>query len=211
MMHLLQHYPLLFEPGDRMTREDFLAQWEQMPRLKSVELIDGMVYMPSPVSMEHGRRDHQMQVLIGAYAARAGNCEALSNATWLMLESAPQPDLALCLLPAHGGRTQVREGFASGSPELVVEITKSSRTYDLGPKLALYQRAAVSEYIAVLLEEQRIEWRKWKDGSFVLLAPDTDGILQSEVFPGLWLNERAFWDGDVSGMLRTLDAGLAAR
>lgn len=208
MLHLIPHSPLAFEPGDRLTREEFLARWEQMPSLKFAELIDGVVYMPSPVSFEHARRDGHIHVLLGAYVARTRTCEMLPNGTWLVADSAPQPDVALRLLPEHGGRTEIREGLAMGPPELIVEITKSTRTYDLGPKLALYQRAAVPEYIAVLLEEQRIEWRLWKDGSFVLMQA-AEGVYKSQIFPGLWLNERAFWDGDVSAMLKTLEEGLA--
>lgn len=53
MTHLVHLTPLLFNSGDRMTREDFLARWEQMPEVKFAELIDGVVYMPSPVSHLH--------------------------------------------------------------------------------------------------------------------------------------------------------------
>ena len=45
MAHLLHPYPLLFESGDRMSREEFIARWEQMPELKNAELIDGVVFM----------------------------------------------------------------------------------------------------------------------------------------------------------------------
>jgi Uma2 family endonuclease len=182
-----------------------------MPQLKFAELIDGVVYMPSPVSYEDGRRDVQMQLLVATYAARTGICEVLSNATWLMLESAPQPDIAVRLLPEYGGKTSISaDGLASGSPELVVEITRSSRSFDLGPKLALYQRAAVQEYIAVLTEERRIEWHVLESGSYGTLQPDADDLLQSLAFPGLRLDESAFWRDDSTRLLAVLEAGLAA-
>lgn len=210
LTHLIHVNPLLFEPGDRMTREEFLARWEQMPGLKLAELIDGVVYMPSPLSYPHGRRDAQMLFLLETYAARAGVCESISNATWLMLESAPQPDVALRLLPEYGGGTQIVDKLASGAPELVVEICLSSRSYDLGPKLALYQRAGVQEYIAVLLEERRVEWRVLEGGSYRLMERDEAGLFRSAVFPGLWLDEPALWAGDSRRMLEALDAGLAS-
>ena len=37
MAHALCRSPLLFEPGDRMSREEFIARWEQMPALKRAE------------------------------------------------------------------------------------------------------------------------------------------------------------------------------
>lgn len=208
MTNLTHVNPLLFEPGDRLSVNEFLARWERMPGLKFAELIDGVVYMPSPLSYDHGRRDSLVQLVLGLYAGKTGVCEVVSNATWLMLESAPQPDAALRLLPQFGGRTTVSGKLASGAPELVMEVAYSSRSLDLGPKLALYQRAGVQEYGAVLLDEQRIEWRALESGSYRLIAADRAGVLKSVVFPGLWLDESAFWAADFARLVQTLEAGL---
>ncbi|MDQ2945200.1 MAG: Uma2 family endonuclease [Acidobacteriota bacterium] len=208
MTHLAFINPLLFSPGDRLSREEFLELWEQMPRMKFAELIDGTVYMPSPLSLDHGGRDGQVQLLFGIYAARTRVCKLATNCTWLVLESAPQPDAALWLLPRYGGRTTVVDGLASGAPELIAEICHSSRSYDLGPKLSLYQRAEVPEYIAFLIKERRIEWRILEQGSYRVQNPDHQGILRSRIFPGLWLDENAYWEDDSARMLEVLEAGL---
>jgi Uma2 family endonuclease len=210
MTHLIPLMPLLFEPGDRLSREEFLELWERMPNLKFAELIDGVVYMPSPVSYEHSRRDVQMQLVLATYAARTGVCEALSNATWLMLASAPQPDLVLRLRPEYGGKTEISRNLASGSPEFLVEVTRSSRSIDLGPKLALYEQAGVTEYIAVPIKERRLERRFLEAGRYRILEPDTDGVFRSRVFPGLWLDQDAFWQDDAQRLLAVLDQGLAS-
>lgn len=207
MTHLIHVDPLLFEPGDRLSLDDFLARWERMPGVKFAELIDGVVYMPSPLSYEHGRRDLQIQLLLGTYAMAAGVCEAVSNATWLMSDSAPQPDVALRLLPEFGGKSTVTGKLARGAPELVVEVSLSSRSFDLGPKLALYQTAGVAEYVAILLEEQRVQWRALEGGSYRLLD-SVDGLFRSTVFPGLWFDERAFWAADSKHMLDVLQHGI---
>jgi hypothetical protein len=208
MTHLALINPLLFGPGDRLTLEEFLERWEQMPGLKFAELFDGVVYMPSPVSVEHGRRDGLMQLLLATYAARTAVCVNITNATWLMGGSAPQPDIAVRLLPEFGGMTDTSGFLAVGAPELVVEICRSSRSYDLGPKLALYQRAGVPEYLAVLIEDQRIEWRYLEGGSYRLMQPDENGVFKSRIYPGLWVDETAFWAGDSPRSLEVLEAGL---
>ena len=210
MSYLIANRPLLFESGDRLSREEFLARWEQMPALKKAELIDGVVYMPSPVSLTHSVFDTLVQMVLSVYAARTPGCEPLSNATWLMLESAPQPDACLCWRPASG-EIQTTKGLATGSPHLVVEVAVSSRSYDLGPKLALYQRAEVPEYVALLVEEQRIEWRVLENGSYRLMPPDADGVFRSKVFPGLWLDSAAFWRKDRNKLLAVLEQGLQLR
>ncbi len=40
--------------GDRMSLEEFLQRWEGIPELKHAELINGVVYLASPVSVRHG-------------------------------------------------------------------------------------------------------------------------------------------------------------
>lgn len=208
MSYLISPHPLLFQSGDRMAREEFLERWERMPELKNAELLDGVVYMPSPVSLIHSKFDSTIHFLLRYYAMRTTGCECLSNATWMMLESAPQPDSALRILPEYGGRTSQRDSFVAGAPELAVEVTLASRSYDLGPKQALYQRAGVQESVAVLMEEWRIEWRVLEDGSYRLMPPDPDDIFRSHIFPGLWLNQNAFWRGNDAGLLAVLEQGL---
>lgn len=200
--------PLLFEPGDRMSLDEFLERWEQMPELKFAELIDGVVYMVPHRSHDHALHDSHVRLLMGTYATRTRVCECLADPTWLMLSSAPQPDTALRLLPEFGGKTRIERNLATGSPELVAEVCRSSRSYDLGPKLALYQRAGVAEYIAVLLEERRIDWRRLEAGSYRILQADRAGLLKSSVYPGLWIDEQAFWAEDSSSLLAALEDGL---
>ena len=209
MTHLVHINPLLFEAGDRLTREEFLELWERMPALKFAELIDGVVYLPSPVSLEHGQKDTLLQCWMTIYASRTGFIDVAANSTWLMeKESAPQPDVALRIRPEYGGQSRTEGKLGAGAPEFVAEVTRSSRSYDLGPKLALYERAGVREYLAVLTEEERLEWRVRRERGFELIHPDWTRVYRSEVFPGLWLDGSAFWNHDIPAVLATLEKGL---
>ena len=210
MTHLIPIGPLLFESGDRLSREEFLKRWECAPGLKKAELIDGVVYLPSPVSLPHGSFDTIIQMVLNNYAANTPGCEPFSNTTWLMLESAPQPDSSLCWVPATG-KIETTKDLATGAPELVIEIAVSRRSYDLGPKLALYQKAGVQEFVAVLIEEECIEWRVLESGSYRLMQADTAGIFRSKVFPGLWIDSAALWRRDRGQLLAVLEQGVQAR
>lgn len=193
-----------------MELEEFLERWEQEPGLKFAELIDGVVYMPGAISFLHSISNGLASLVLGVFAARSGICENLPQVTWLMQRSATQPDLALSLKAECGGKMQVAPGeLASGLPELVVEICRSSRSYDLGPKLALYERAGVPEYLAVLVEERRFEWRALDQGRYQFLVP-ADGVFASRIFPGLWIDEPAFWREDRTRLLAVLDQGLGS-
>ena len=55
--------PLRF--GDKLTRDEFLRRWENMPRLVRAELIGGIVYMPSPLSRAQGETDNNVAGWLG--------------------------------------------------------------------------------------------------------------------------------------------------
>jgi hypothetical protein len=114
----------------------------------------------------------------------------------------------LSLKPEYGGKMEVgpRE-LASGLPELAVEVCRSSRSYDLGPKLSLYERAGVPEYLAILIEERRFEWRILDQGRYRFMEAG-DGIFRSRILPGLWIDEPAFWREDETRLLAVLEEGL---
>jgi Uma2 family endonuclease len=197
--------------GERMTVEEFLHRWEELPDLKNAELIDGVVHVPSPVSREHGNLDSLIHWWLVHYAHATPGCTGGSNSTWLMLDSAPQPDAYLRILPSHGGQSGDEKRFCTGAPELAVEVCLTSTEVDFGPKRKLYQRAGVREYITIETFGNRLIWRMLdENGVYISQEVPPDGILRSQVFPGLWLDVAAFWADDGAKMLAALNAGLAS-
>src|SRR5262245_8661474 len=113
--------------GDFLSRAEFLRRWEAMPRLKRAELIGGVVYMPSPVGTEHGHTENDVATWLGTYRAATPGCKVMNNAIWLMGEDeAPQPDLALYILPDCGGQSRMEGKYAVGAPEFLAEVCLSS-------------------------------------------------------------------------------------
>jgi hypothetical protein len=194
--------------GERLTREEFLRRWDALPELKFAELIEGVVYLPSPLTRSHGSHDALVQAWAVHYEAETPGAETGANATWLMLSDAPQPDCCLCIAPEYGGRAGEVRGL--GAPELIVEVTRSTRARDFGPKLRLYRAAGVLEYITVVLQKPHVAWRQLVEGDYVTLAPDPDGLLRSRVFPGLWLDPAALLRRDARRVLDVLKQGLAS-
>ncbi len=194
--------------GQRLTVKEFLRRWEAMPEVKFAELIDGVVYMPSPLTSDHGRTDIRIATWLGTYIAFTPGCDAGIQATWLMLQSAPQPDSYLWVLAEYGGQSRIEGNYHIGAPELAAEICLSSEAYDLGVKKDLYQRAGVREYVAILVEEEQIRWHRLVKGQYQLCRPTQQGIFRSRVFPGLWLDSAAVWQGDMARLLQTLRRGL---
>jgi Uma2 family endonuclease len=196
--------------GERMTVEEFLRCWEELPDLKNAELIDGVVHVSSPVSREHGSIDTLIHWWLAHYAQATPGCRAGNNSTWLMLDSAPQPDAYLRILPSHGGQSGDDRLYCTGAPELAVEICLTSTEVDFGPKRKLYQRAGVQEYITIELFRKRLVWHVLQNGVYFYQEFPPDRILRSLVFPGLWLDVTAFWAEDGAKMLAALNTGLSS-
>jgi hypothetical protein len=57
--------------------------------------------------------------------------------------------------------------------------------------------------------EQRLSWFSLQEEEYVALQPNAEGIICSEVFPGLWLAVTALLAGDMSAVMTTLQTGLA--
>jgi hypothetical protein len=151
-------FPPLLRDGDRLTRDEFMRRWEEMPFLKCADLIDGIVYI-LPVSDLHGR----LRVLLGywasGYIAATPGCKAGIIGTWLMSEdSAPQPDLSLEIDPKRGGQSRIEGEYRAGAPELAVEISQTGSTIDMGAKLRLYERSRVLEYVTLQPRQHQIIW-----------------------------------------------------
>lgn len=206
----MQSVPFL-EPGDRLSREEFERRYEAMPSLKKAELIEGVVYMPSPVRL--GRHAEPHSHLIGwlwHYAAYTPGVKVADNGTVrLDAENEPQPDGMLFLDPRLGGQARVSaDDYVEGAPELVAEVSSSTVSFDLHTKKAVYRRNGVKEYVVWRVLDQEIDWFVLRGSDFISSTPDPTGVLRSEVFPGLWLDAAAMIRGDLAGVLAVLQQGL---
>ena len=199
------------EAGQRLRQAEFMRRYERTPPGFTAELIGGIVHVPSPVSLAHGRPSNHVSTWLGNYEARTPGVEGLADVTTLMDElGVPQPDAQLRILPEYGGQTRDQGGYVGGAPELVAEVAKSSWKIDLGPKKADYERAGVKEYIVVTRAPDEVHWYVRRGQKLVAMRRDRDGLYQSKVFPGLWLDPAALLKGDLAGVLAALERGLAS-
>ncbi len=107
------------ESGDRLTRHEFERRYDAMPHLKKAELIEGVVYVPSPVRQkDHGKPHSALGGWLFVYQARTPGLETGDNSTVrLDLNNEPQPDCLLFIQAEHGGRVQIDEdGYVNGAP-----------------------------------------------------------------------------------------------
>ncbi|MCB0184989.1 MAG: Uma2 family endonuclease [Caldilineaceae bacterium] len=201
------HVPSL-ESGDRLTRAEFERRYQADPNIKRAELIEGVVYVASPVRVRrHGVPHSRIIGWLVVYQSATPSVNIADNSTLrLDLDNEPQPDVAVWL--DNGNAFISDDDYLEGAPELIVEIASSSAAIDLHAKLNAYRRNGVQEYLVLLPEEQTCTWYCWQNDDAIEIVPDADGVMKSSVFPGLWFAPERFWQGDVAGLLNYLQAGL---
>lgn len=201
------------ENGDRLSRQEFERRYVAMPHVKKAELIDGVVYMPSPVGhKKHGKPHLHVVTWLGHYEAATPGVEGGDNSSLrLDLDNMPQPDAFLRILTEAGGRTRVdQDDYLEGAPEFIFEVASSSASYDLHQKLDVYRRHGCPEYAVWRVRDRAVSWFVLRDGRYEALEPGPDGLFRSLVLPGLWLDPAALIAGDLARVLAALDQGLAS-
>jgi Uma2 family endonuclease len=201
------------ENGDRLSLNDFEQRYEAMPHIKKAELIEGIVYMPSPVRVRsHGKPHGQIMGWIGTYSAATPGVEFADNTTLrLDPDNEPQPDAMLWIDAAAGGHARVSDDdYLEGSPELIVEVAASSASYDLHVKCEVYQRNGVQEYVVWRVYDRHVDWFRLENGQYITVPADAEGIIHSCVFPDLRLAVPALLSGDLAHVVAELQRGLAS-
>jgi Uma2 family endonuclease len=141
------------------TRPITVAEYHRMGKLgiigpdERVELLDGELITMPPMSPEHASTVRALTTFF--YRTVAGRA-SISPQCVIALDpiSEPQPDVMLAMPPDQ------RYEEAHPTPNdalLVVEVSKSTLSFDRGKKLAAYARCRVREYWIVDLVHERIE------------------------------------------------------
>jgi Uma2 family endonuclease len=169
--------------------------------------------MASPVSFEEYSAPHfDLITWLGLYRAMTPGVRGGDNGTVrLDPKTMPQPDAFLLILPSYGGQTTIgADKFVQGAPELVAEVAYSSASYDLHEKLEIYRKNGARESLVWRVEDETILWFALRGERFDSLLPDENGIVRSEVFPGLWLDAPALLRGDLEAVVQIGQGGIAS-
>lgn len=209
MVHSLSPLTIL-ENGDRLDRDEFERRYSAS-NIKKAELIEGIVYVASPLRFtQHGNPHAEIVTWLGTYqAAISGLKVSIESTVRLDQDNEPQPDAILFRI---GGNAQIdNDDYITGAPELIVEISASTVSYDLHSKKNAYERNGVKEYLVWRTIDREIDWFILENGKYRILEPDASGIIRSQEFMGLWLNVEAMLSHDMATVLETLQIGLQQR
>jgi Putative restriction endonuclease len=197
--------------GDRMTRAEFHRVYEQTPDKFKAELIGGIVYVSSPLGLDHATGQPALTMVATAYAFRTPGVQVCDNTTiFLGEDEEPQPDLSLRVLPEYGGRSRTikkkKKSYVSGPPEWIGEVAHSSRAIDLHLKKLSFQSNHVQEYLVMCVEERELRWFDLQADKE--LQPDADGVFRMRSFPGLWIHGEGLFAKDYFRLMNALEQGM---
>jgi Uma2 family endonuclease len=197
------------ENGDRLTQGEFERRYDAMPDLKKAELIEGIVYMASPLRItQHGEPHAAIMTWLGVYKALTSGVQLGDNCTVrLDADNEPQPDALLRI--EVGGQSNISEdGYVEGAPELIAEVAASTVSIDIHDKFKVYRRNQVQEYIVWRFQDRELDWFRLTEGKYIMLESNSEGIIKSEVFPGLWLDKEALLGGNLAKVIKIVQQGL---
>jgi Uma2 family endonuclease len=184
-MAIVVSTPPRLENGAVLTREEFHRLYSECEDLERVELIEGIVYMPSPISLDHSDPQTLVAEWLAAYAGKNPEVKwSLPTSVLLDDRNEPQPDAMLY----WRATALIEDRYLASAPELIVEVASTTASRDLHQKKQAYERNGVREYIVWRVQDDAIDWFTLRGGSYVLRSPDADGVIASEVFPGLRLD-----------------------
>ncbi len=166
-----------------LTATDFLT-WLEPGR--HADLIDGEVFMHSPVSIRHANLLNFVDALMRLYIDRhrLGVLYREVVAVRLSGRNAFLPDLAFYRTGREG---EIRPTHIAGAPDLVVEVL-SPRTADrdIGPKFAEYEQHGVREYW--ILDPETLAHRFYRlDNEELVEYADGAETIDSTVIQGFFL------------------------
>jgi Uma2 family endonuclease len=193
------------ESGDRLTRAEVHRRYKASTKIKRAELVEGVVYVTSPVSARHGEPHANVMLWLGTYKLSDPELRLHDDTTvFLDVDNEVQPDACLWYEQPGGPRLN-DDGYIEGPPQLIVEVAVSSASYDLHDKLRAYRRNGVREYVVWRVEDEAIDWFRLREGAYERVEPDPNGVIESETFPGLRLHVAKMLTGDLVGVLAELE------
>ena len=181
-----------------------------MPEDFRAELIEGVVYVASPLKHRHSKRHHFLGSVFAAYEGKTPGVDGGNIATvFLGAASEPQPDLYLRILERCGGQSRMSEDdYVVGAPELVAEIAHSSRSIDLHAKPGITSGTAcwsTSLPTSATTGSRGLTFARTR--RFPSTPTASCGV---RTFPGLWIDSAALFGNDHDRLMATLQQGLAS-
>jgi Uma2 family endonuclease len=178
---MIQVYEVTEEMFNELVDEDTKA-----------ELIDGVMIVHSPASMEHDNIGGFMRGLMSFYSDAQGLGVVLGPDSLIHLAPGRKCTPDVFFIRQERMPMPLPKEF-EGVPDLVVEVlSPSNRRYDLRDKRLIYREAGVGEFWFIDAALRQIIRDRRQVGSYTEDIV-TAGRVSSAVLPGFWIDASWLW------------------
>ncbi len=178
---MIQIYDVTEEMFDELVDEDTKA-----------ELIDGVMIVHSPASMEHDHIGGFLRGLMSFYADAKGLGVILGPDSLIHLAPSRKCAPDVFFIRRERVPAPLPKEFA-GVPDLVVEVlSPSNRRYDLHEKRLIYREAGVPEIWFIDAEFRQVIADRWGPTGYSEEVMAV-GRMASSALPGFWIETSWLW------------------
>ena len=185
--------------------------FREIPDGVKADLIDGVIYVASPDSIDDDRLGYFIRNLIAFYAKRTlrgGSTHGSRVAFVVGPRRAPEPDISYVSPERLAILTRTR---GTAGPDIAVEIVShDSVDRDYRLKKQLYEDAGVLEYWIIDPLDHRTTFYRLRQGRFEEVPLRNGRIFCSEALPGFWIRTAWFFQNPLPDDLECLEQILAA-
>ncbi len=187
------------------TEEDF---FRYAPENRFCEFIDGVVYMPSPVSIRHQELVFFLLSLLAGYRDERGGGTVMMGPAVLRVVPGRDLEPDIFVTPP-GARPLPPGGLAFGQADLVIEVlSPSNRSHDLNRKRTVYQEAGIPE-VWFVDDRDKVLIVDRREADSDHNERRSEGALASAALPGFWIDVAWLWDDPLPNRRRCLETILA--
>ena len=191
-------------PTGEATFEDFTALVHDGQK---ADLINGVIYMASPESVEHNDLVSWFDGVLRVFLEdrRLGRVTVNRVAYRLTERDAPEPDIAIVRAERQA---IMKSGHVAGAPDLAIEIVSPDSIHrDYEEKRRQYDEAGVKEYWII----DPLDC----SATFMVRGPSglvgvhiENNIFRSQAVPGFWIDVRWLWERPLPFVLPTIQTIL---
>lgn len=180
-----------------------------IPDGQKADLLDGVIYMASPDSLEANDLFFFLGTLMRTYASRKKLGKVFGSRAAFRLDekSAPEPDLAFVRMARLG---TVKGRYFNGHPDVAVEIVSpDSEERDYVAKREKYRVSGVGEYWIMDASINKVTMLRLDSRGRYRDVKAVGGVFRSEVLTGFWFRPEWFWSDPLPDELDTYNEIIA--
>lgn len=188
----------------KLSYEEFLREYEG----QYAEYVDGEILSNMSVTDKHDDLTNFLKTLL-IFFVQAKNLGKIHGEPYQMKMTingkikGREPDIFFI---ANENSDRIKEQYFEGAADLVIEvISPESIVRDTEDKFEEYEAAGVKEYWLINPNQRTANFYGFdENGKYQMLPISAEGIFESRVIEGLWINTNWMWQKELPNLMDIL-------